>query len=428
MIKDLPELISENIIDQETAQRILKFYEKKNQKEPNRLVFIFGIIGAILIGLGIILIIAHNWDQCSKLTKSILAFLPLVIGQVSCFYAFLKKKNNPVWTGASSVFLFFSIGATISMIAQIYHIDGDLPDFILTWMVLALPQIYILNSSSTSLFFITGITYYAAEIGYDHFPSQFPFSYLILLLLIAPHYYQLLKTAPNSNYANLHSRLISLSLLIALGTFSKSNEELLFISYISLLSAFFIFGHFPIFQHEKRKSLSFSSLGLFGIVITLLPLSFGETWKEIFKTISPWNQLLATPEMMTVLLTTGLSLYLLVRHDYINKNSHLNFIKYIFLVFPLIFMSGLISPRVSEIIVNLLLLSIGIQVIRHGIKEDHLGVVNYGLLIVTTLIIAKFFDSEMTFIFRGLLFVIIGLGFFCTNFMMIKKRKENEQS
>ena len=91
-------------------------------------------------------------------------------------------------------------------------------------------------------------------------------------------------------------------------------------------------------------------------------------------------------------------------------------------------MSGLISPRVSEIIVNLLLLSIGIQVIRHGIKEDHLGVVNYGLLIVTTLIIAKFFDSEMTFIFRGLLFVIIGLGFFCTNFMMIKKRKENEQS
>ena len=224
MDKDLQELIRENIIDQETAQRILKFYERKNKKEPNRLVFIFGIIGAVLIGLGIILIIAHNWDEYTKFTKSALAFLPLVLGQISCFYTFLKKKNSPVWTEASSVFLFFSIGATISMIAQIYHIDGDLSKFILTWMILALPQIYILNSSSTSLFFISGITFYASEIGYDHFPSQFPFGYIILLLLIAPHYYQLLKNTPDSNYANLHSRFISFSLLIVLGTFSKSNE------------------------------------------------------------------------------------------------------------------------------------------------------------------------------------------------------------
>ncbi len=423
MIKDLQELIRENIIDTETAQRIFKFYEKKNQKQPNRLVLIFGIIGAILIGVGIILIIAHNWDEYNKFTKSVLAFLPLLIGQASCFYTFLKKKNNLAWTEASSVFLFFSIGATISMIAQIYHIDGDLSDFILTWMILALPQVYILNSSSTSLFFISGITYYAAELGYSHFPSQFPFAYIVLLLLIVPHYYQLLKNSPKSNFANLHSRIISFSLLITVGTFSKSNEELLFISYISLLSAFFIFGHFPVFLNEKRKSLSFSSLGLFGIVITLLPLSFGETWKEIFKTISPWNRLLTSPEMVSLVITTSLSLYLLFRHDYIDKNSHLNFIKYIFLIFPLIFMSGLISPKISEIIVNLLLLAIGIQVIRYGLKEDHLGVVNYGLLIVTALFMAKFFDSELTFIFRGLMFVIIGLGFFYTNFMIIKKRK-----
>lgn len=92
MIKDLPELIEANVISQETAERISDYYHQKKNKEPNRLIAVFGIIGAILVGMGIILIVAHNWDDFGRTTKSILAFLPLLLGQASCAFALIKKK------------------------------------------------------------------------------------------------------------------------------------------------------------------------------------------------------------------------------------------------------------------------------------------------------------------------------------------------
>jgi hypothetical protein len=64
--------------------------------------------------------------------------------------------------------------------------------------------------------------------------------------------------------------------------------------------------------------------------------------------------------------------------------------------------------------------------ILDGAKKDHLGVLNYGLLIIMVLAVCRFFDTDLSFIIRGLLFVSVGIGFFATNYWMLKKRKANE--
>jgi hypothetical protein len=53
-----------------------------------------------------------------------------------------------------------------------------------------------------------------------------------------------------------------------------------------------------------------------------------------------------------------------------------------------------------------------------------LSLLNYGLLILTALIICRFFDLDMSFVARGLLFVLVGAGFFAANIWMVKKRKQ----
>ncbi|MFT6335528.1 MAG: putative membrane protein [Saprospiraceae bacterium] len=63
LINDIEKLIGEGIISEETANRIKNYYKSKEVKSSNRLLVIFGVLGAFLIGLGIILILAHNWDQ-----------------------------------------------------------------------------------------------------------------------------------------------------------------------------------------------------------------------------------------------------------------------------------------------------------------------------------------------------------------------------
>ena len=66
IIKDLPELIAAGIISEETARNIQQYYQHKSQTSGNKLYIVFGILGALLIGLGIILIVAHNWNIFSK--------------------------------------------------------------------------------------------------------------------------------------------------------------------------------------------------------------------------------------------------------------------------------------------------------------------------------------------------------------------------
>jgi hypothetical protein len=65
----------------------------------------------------------------------------------------------------------------------------------------------------------------------------------------------------------------------------------------------------------------------------------------------------------------------------------------------------------------------GILTIREGAKLNHFGILNYGLLIITALVICRFFDTNISFVFRGLLFVGVGTGFFLANYSMMKKKK-----
>ena len=254
MLKDLPELIKAGIISEETANSIQDYYKAKSGSPANRLFVVFGILGATLVGLGIILIIAHNWDELSRPTKTGIAFLPLLIGQVLCGYALVKKRSNTTWRESAAAFLFFSVGASISLVSQIYHIPGDLSAFMLTWMLLCFPLIYVMRSSIASLLYLAGVTYYACETNYWSHSSTESYWYWGLVLLALPHYYQLYRQSPKSNFILFHHWLVPLSVVITLGTVAKNAEELMFIAYFSLFSWFYQIGSLDFFTQQKVRN------------------------------------------------------------------------------------------------------------------------------------------------------------------------------
>ena len=163
--KDIPELLKAEVITQETADKIQEYYRSRSGSSAGKLFIVFGILGALLVGLGVILIIAHNWDQLPRATKTIFAFLPLLIGHVLGGFVLIKKPTSTAWREGVTTFLFFAVGASIALVSQIYNIPGDLSSFLLTWMLLCLPLMYIMNSSMGSLLYLTGITWYAADTG-----------------------------------------------------------------------------------------------------------------------------------------------------------------------------------------------------------------------------------------------------------------------
>ena len=152
-----------------------------------------------MVGLGIILIMAHNWDEFTRPLKTIFAFLPLVLGQLFAGYSILKKKST-TWKEASGTFLFFAVGSSIALVSQIYNIPGDLSSYILTWIVLCLPLVYLLKSNAVAILHIVFSTFYACNLGYGYEAiGETPWLYLLLIAFLLPHYLQLLKHRPYSN-------------------------------------------------------------------------------------------------------------------------------------------------------------------------------------------------------------------------------------
>ena len=420
---NLADLVASNIISQETAEKISRFYQEEDSSQ-NKLIIVFGILGAILVGLGIILILAHNWDEMPRALKTFIAFVPMLVGQGLCAYTLFKKQESITWREGSAIFLFIAVGACISLISQIYNIPGKLSSFLLTWMLLCLPLVYVMRSSIASLAYLVGITYYASEIGYWTFPNSEPYIYWLLLLLVLPHYYYLYKNKPWSNSMLFHNWLVPLSITITLGTVAAKNGEWLLIAYVCLFGLFYLTGKMPFFKNQKYLANGYAILGSLGTVGILLAMTFDGFWKEL---VSEDFAILSPGFFVAALLFILAAAFLFWKIKNIENYKPLP-LEMAFIVFAVIFATGLASPILATVLVNIFVFAIGLLTIRQGADMNHLGILNYGLLIITALVICRFFDTNIPFVFRGILFLLIGTGFFLVNFWMLKKRKEIERN
>ncbi len=418
---DLDDLVEKGVIEATTAEKIQHYYQSKKANTPGRLSLAFGILGAILIGLGIILIIAHNWDTLNLSAKTVLAFIPMLLGQVACGYTLLKKSKSATWRESSTTFLFFAVGACIAMISQIYHIDGELGSFLLTWMLLCLPLIYVMQSSIVSLLYIGGITWYAINCGYVQ--NHEPYLFWALLAMVLPHYYQLYKKRPVSNAFNFHSWALAISVLITLGLWHLEVPIWMWVAYASLLSLYFLIGSQAFFRNKSWISNPFLMIGVVGTVGFFLFFTFRENWDGVLRTSTSW-QMLDSQEFWVSVLLIGACLYLLYQLDPFQNYPKIAPIAFGFMVFLPIFFLGHRSPTVGMVLSNLFVLATGIFFIYQGNYLNDLGILNVGLLVLTALIIGRFFDLDLTFVTRGILFVLVGIGFFVANYQLIRKRNK----
>jgi uncharacterized membrane protein len=421
-LKELSELVEQQVISHDTAERIRQHYSKKQQPDsPSRIVIIFGILGALLTGLGIILIIAHNWDQFAKTHKLGVAFLPLLISQALCAYALIKKKESRVWREATSVLLITSIAAAISITSQVYHLHGSLDRFLLAWMLLSVPVMYIMQSGMAAILVIVGITWYGVVSSTARFSLHISWNYWGLLVAILPFYFLQVKKI-GKNFFYFSSWLIPISAAICLIMFAEQAEEYMLITYMSLFCLFILIGQTSLLSEHKLVTNGFLIIGSLGTIAMLLIGTFDELWREISGALTAEDEWYAAAGVS--LLTTVLLVMQIVRRGMRTVNPK----AYLYLLYIGLFFYAPYSPTATQIAANVLLLVIAIVTIRQGAQDDRLLILNYGLLIIAALVTCRFFDTQMTFVLRGVLFIAVGIGFFAANYWMMKRRKETQEA
>jgi hypothetical protein len=73
------------------------------------------------------------------------------------------------------------------------------------------------------------------------------------------------------------------------------------------------------------------------------------------------------------------------------------------------------------IVSNILLLALGVALILFGAQRTHLSLVNSGMLVLISVILIRFFDSELGLLGRGIVFILVGIGFILTNLVLSRK-------
>lgn len=418
----LPELIAAGLLSDEAALKIKAYYKQQELQQPQRINIVFGIIGSVLVGLGIILVIAHNWDELNRTVKVLFSFLPLIIGQLCFGYALLKKHDSVTWKESAATFLFFAVGASLALIAQVYNIPGNLSSFLFTWMLLCFPLIYLMPSSMASLLFIAGVTAYGVQDGYGY-QSDDSYHYWWLLLLAIPHYLQLMLKQPGSNFTFFHHWFFPLSLTICLATLAGSAQAYMFIAYMSMFGVFYLLGISNWFGFKRVISNGYLVIGSLGTMGLLLALSFKWFWEEVARE----KYILSMSEWAAMIVPTAMAIFLLYKILINRGKQAINPMGFIFAGFILIFFMGMNAPIIGVILMNLLVLAAAVFTMQRGHSLNHLGVLNYGLFIIMALVVCRFFDTNISFVVRGLMFVAVGAGFFFANNRFINKRKQHDQ-
>jgi hypothetical protein len=280
-----------------------------------------------------------------------------------------------------------------------------------------------MKSSITSMLIIIGITFFACETSYWSGPNKTSYEYWLVIAALLPHYYLLLKRKPESNFRILLTWLLPLSIIICLGTLSESAEELMFISYFSLFGLFYLAGNSSMFNDKLIRNNAFLVLGSVGTIILLLMLSFDWFWYDLLEVEASFLHHIEFYIAAIVSLFAAATLALQIKKRTWKSTQLMD---YIFVLFILIFIIGMYNTLIPVILINLIILILGLLIIKKGADKNHLGILNYGLSIITALVICRFFDTEISFVVRGFLFVIVGVGFFTANYLMIKKRKTHE--
>lgn len=421
---DLQELEKAKVLDAQTAEAIRVYYASKSLYSSNRMIVAFGILGAMLTGLGMVLIVAHNWDILTIRVKTILSLLPLLLGQAALGWALFKRPLSRAWCEASSSFLICAFGACISLISQIYHIEGDLSSFMFIWCFSALLIVYVARSDIASALYFILISFYVVASNDVNFTGNSNYWYWGFFIGILPYIVDMFIKRSHSIFTTIHTYIIPISICLGLGIVFENFPALYSMAYIALFGLLSGLGYMYKQDNISIFSNGFKLSGSLGTWFILFMASFQDHWQTIQR--AEWSVAVFTTNTLyasfVLFFIASVLIFFLIKTKGLSWVYTRPFLV-VFLCYAFIYGIGSFYPPLAQGLINILILSIGLWLVYQGVQSSLLGKLNYGLMVISILIACRFFDTEIDFIWRGLIFMALGFGFFAANYWIVKQRK-----
>jgi hypothetical protein len=426
--KDLLEWQEAGLIDEATRTRISLYLQEKDKHQTPPLFALFAVIGALLVGGGISLLVAHNWDKLPQAAHLAVAVFLLLGGQALVFFTLRKKKESAAWRESSAILHYFSLGGCLAIISQEFYLGGDMDGFLLLWNALFLPAVFLLRSPTGSGLAIAGSSIVAAISGYafqqNH--SDYLIGSLVLLGLLAYFYVQFLQGEEKAHARRIHHWLWALVTPLLFGIFFRYDTSYA-VPALGLLFVLHRFiGHLPRLHESGFLASGWLSIGTVGWVVMMEWMGFREYWnwhidERISHAAAPLTGSIAF--FATLILTVALGVFTRMGQG---KRDILDF-GFVPIALALAWLQ-LLGPWAAALFCNLWLFVTGVVILRKGGNEGNLGALNLGLAIIALVLLTRFVDERIDYLLRGLAFIVTGVAFFLVNRHYLRKARRKEQA
>lgn len=252
---------SNNFISEQQYEEIISLYSLKKSLS---FMSILLLVGAVLVGLGILTFVGSNWEYLSKATKFIIILVTFLIFNV------VSYKLYSTYPKTSKSFMYIAIltfGAGIFLIGQMFNFGGDFTNALLLWSLGILPYVFFFKDKIVLIF--SSILMVMFINGYFSL-NKIP----IIMLFVIPIFYYL------ASYFNYDKLVLFINNLLVLGiTLLILNK--LFHNFTLNIIVFFIIGMIVYFSPINFQKSVFKLQGNLVYGITSIMLTFPSNYEGI---------------------------------------------------------------------------------------------------------------------------------------------------
>ena len=426
LFQELPTLEQEGILSAESRHRLEGYYSDQVGTRSHWAMIAFAVLGALLIGGGIILLFAHNWEDLSRSARAVLSFCPLVVGAALSGVAI--RRGGTALCESAGIFHSLAVGASIALIGQTYHLPSNTLGFLLIWALLILPLIFLLPSTGAYLFYIAMICGWSG-VAQEEYGQALGFWFLLAPAIF--HVVRLIRREAPDGLLSLWGLMLMLP--IALGiVLERTIPGLWIVAYALFLSFSGLLG-LRLSPDATGWRNPLLTVGLTGVTVLTYLLTWQEMWHEIgwshtryYRGYQEWGIWFDSALTIGLAIVWALTAAKALRRDSLPT--------IILCSFPLFAGAGFFFATVSDgelinaLLFNVYMLALGLAYLLQGCRTSRLRQVNYGMVVLGLLLITRFFDSDFGFLARGLAFIAMGSCFLATNLIMARKKHQLEDT
>jgi len=422
LFAELPSLVEKGVLTPETAEALRRHYQSTDAQATRTQwgQMLLAGVGAVLVGGGLVLILAHNWDNLGRAARAAIAIGILVAAQALTIFAVHRRSRSMAWVEATSGFLVAAVGGAIALVGQTYHVGGSFEDLMQTWLWLVLLVPYLTGSCLAAVGF-----WGLMVVRVWNYPSwwHLPWDPWLLALVALPFAVLRAKREPNAWATSLVVIAAAVAIFIvgSAGALQGSWSGLWAVFQVSFLGAVIAATWWPSGSEQIdawRRRLFVPAWVALIAVGTIL--TFDEAWRSL----SAGQRSLQTPNLAIVALVAvacaafaSIGTIRLVRASRLAE-AVCTTAPVLVVVTHALALRGVTAGWIAF---NLWLLAVGSLTIVDGVRELRLGTANRGLLALAALILSRFFDTDLSFLARGLAFVALGLACFALNVGLMRR-------